>query len=269
MPAASPVESTSLRLTVLGSGTSMGVPTLGCECRVCRSTDPRDNRTRPSVLLSRDGRNVVIDTTPDFRFQALRVGLQRLDAVVFTHAHADHILGFDDIRPFNMRQKSEVPVYGSVGTLATLRRTFAYVFDGAPAISTIPQVCLHEINGPFHPFGAELVPVPAVHGEMEVLGFRFGSGAYLTDFSSLPDSSKELLRGLDDLILDALRHAPHPMHQTVEQALALVLELRPRRAWFTHIAHDLPHEETNAWLRSRGFDQVELAYDGLTFEVTL
>jgi len=247
----------------------MGVPTLGCPCRVCHSTDPHDKRTRPSVLLSRAGRNVVIDTTPDFRFQALRAGLTRLDAVVFTHGHADHILGFDDIRPFNMRQNTHLPVYASAETLATLQRTFAYVFDGSPTVSTIPQVTLHRIDGPFDPFGAPLVPVPALHGEMGVLGFRFGRAAYLTDFSSLPESSKPLLRNLDDLILDALRDTPHPMHQTVEQALALVAELAPRRAWFTHIAHDLPHEETNARLRARGLTHVQLAYDGLSFAVQL
>src|SRR5579863_9399738 len=130
----------SLKITVLGSGTSMGVPTLGCHCRVCESTDPHDNRTRPSVLLSRDGRHAVIDTTPDFRFQALRERLDRLDAIVYTHAHADHILGFDDIRPYNMRQKTALPVYATAETLATLRRTFAYVFNGAPVMSTIPEV---------------------------------------------------------------------------------------------------------------------------------
>ncbi len=263
------VAGSALRLTVLGSGTSMGVPTLGCGCRVCRSADPRDNRTRPSVLLSRAGHHAVIDTTPDFRFQALRAGLDRLDAVVFTHGHADHILGFDDIRPFNMRQKAPLPVYASETTLAILRRTFAYVFNDTPAVSTIPQVTLHAINGPFELLGAKLVPVPAIHGDTGVLGFRFGRAAYLTDFSALPDSSKALLGDLDDLILDALRDTPHPMHQTVEQALALVAELKPRRAWFTHIAHDLPHQETNNRLRAGGFDHVQLAYDGLSFEVRL
>jgi len=257
----------SLRVTVLGSGTSMGVPTLACPCRVCHSADPHDKRTRPSILLSRAGRNVIIDTTPDFRFQALRVGLDRLDAVVYTHGHADHILGFDDIRPFNLRQNSLMPVYASAETLMILRRTFAYAFDGGPAVSTIPRVSLHTIEGPFDPFGAELVPVPAEHGPTGVLGFRFGRAAYLTDLSSLPESSRELLRNLDDLILDALRDTPHPMHQTVEQALELVTELAPRRAWFTHIAHDLPHAETNARLRSRGYANVQLAYDGLSFEV--
>ena len=258
-----------LELTVLGSGTSMGVPTLACHCRVCTSKDPRDNRTRPSLLLVRDGRTAVIDTTPDFRFQALRVGLDRLDAVLFTHAHADHILGFDDIRPYNLRQGAALPVYASLETIGVLKRTFAYVFDQAPAISTIPQVTLHPIDGPFEVIGTRVVPVPALHGDMGVLGFRFGGAAYLTDFSVLPDSSKPLLSGLDDLVLDALRDTPHPMHQTVAQALELIGELKPRRAWFTHIAHELPHSETNARLIAAGYPHVALAFDGLKFEVRL
>jgi len=219
------------------------------------------------VLLSRDGHHAVIDTTPDFRFQGLRVKLDRLDAVVFTHSHADHILGFDDIRPFNMRQGAAMPVYASAKTLEILRRTFAYVFDGKPTLSPIPLVSTHVIDGPFELLGVPWTPVPAEHGEMAVLGYRVGGMAYLTDFSSVPRESKELLRGVDDLVLGALRDIPHPAHQTVTQALALVAELQPRRAWFTHIAHDLPHQETNERLAREGFPQVQLAYDGLTFEV--
>jgi phosphoribosyl 1,2-cyclic phosphate phosphodiesterase len=245
----------------------MGVPTLTCHCRVCTSKDPRDKRLRPSILLAHGGQTAVIDTTPDFRYQALRIGLERLDAILFTHAHADHILGFDDIRPFNMRQKSSLPVYASAETLATLKRTFAYVFDNSPAVSTIPQVTLHVIDGPFEVIGTRIVPIPAVHGDIGVLGFRFGRAAYLTDFSSIPESSKPLLADLDDLILDALRDVPHPMHQTVEQALGVIRELKPRRAWFTHIAHELPHSETNARLIEAGYPHVALAYDGLHFEV--
>ena len=261
------LSDTTLRLTILGSGTSMGVPSLTCACRVCRSLDPRDHRLRPSALLSRGGHHVVIDTTPDFRQQALRVGLDRLDAVLLTHAHADHILGFDDIRPFNIRQQAAIPVHASEDTLLILRRAFAYIFDGQPKLSSIPQVTLHVIRGPLELLGTSMTPIPARHGDSDVLGFRFGSAAYLTDFSDLPASSKALLTGLDDLILDALRDTPHPMHCTVEQALAYVVELQPRRAWFTHIAHELPHEETNERISSLGYPQVQLAYDGLSFEV--
>lgn len=267
VPADSSLEKPLIQLTVLGSGTSMGVPTLACPCRVCHTDDPHDKRTRPSVLLSRGGHNVVIDTSPDFRAQALRENIQRLDALVFTHGHADHILGFDDIRPFNMRQKEHLPVYANQETIDVLRRTFAYVFDNAPVQSTIPQVTLHVIDRPFELLGAQFIPIPLDHGGTRVLGFRVGGVAYLTDFSRLPEESKPLLAGLDDLILDALRDAPHPMHLTVEQALGVVRELGPRRAWFTHISHDLPHEETNARLRAGGYPQVQVAYDGLRFEV--
>jgi phosphoribosyl 1,2-cyclic phosphate phosphodiesterase len=240
----------------------MGVPTLGCHCVVCESEDPLDKRTRPSVLLTYGGRNVVIDTTPDFRYQAMRARIDRLDAVVYTHAHADHILGLDDIRPYNLKQKGNVPIYGTRETLDTLKRQFAYIFDDTPTETSLPGVELHEINGPFELFGAKIVPVPAMHGPTPVLGFRIGGAAYLTDFSRVPESSKTLLQGLDDLILDALRYVPHPTHSNVEQSLALVQELKPKRAWFTHICHDLGHAETNARLP----ENVRLAYDGLQIE---
>jgi phosphoribosyl 1,2-cyclic phosphate phosphodiesterase len=256
-----------LKVTVLGSGTSMGVPTLGCPCRVCHSNDPHDKRLRPSLLISRGGQNVVIDTTPDFRQQALRVGLDRLDAILLTHGHADHILGFDDIRPFNIRQRSALPVYSNEETFRTIRRVFTYVFDDKPTLSTVPSVTLNTIDSPRKFLGVPFIPVPLLHGEMEVLGFRFGRAAYLTDFSKIPDSSMSLLEGLDELVLDALRDIPHPMHQTVEQALAIIQQLKPRRAWFTHIAHDLPHAETNERLVKMGFPHVQLAYDGLEFDV--
>jgi phosphoribosyl 1,2-cyclic phosphate phosphodiesterase len=263
------MPSAPIQLTVLGSGTSMGVPSLGCHCAVCSSKDPRDNRLRPSLLLSRKGQNVVIDTTPDFRQQALRVGLDRLDAILLTHGHADHILGFDDIRPYNIRQKAALPVYSTKETFDVIRRAFAYVFDERPTLSTVPSVTLNVVRGPFELMGVQFIPIPLKHGDLEVLGFRFGRAAYLTDFSELPASSARLLEGLDDLILDALRDIPHPMHQTVEQALALVARLKPKRAWFTHIAHDLPHNETNERLRKLGVKNVELAYDGLRLDVRI
>src|SRR5260370_5074028 len=202
-----------LKVTVLGSGTSMGVPTLGCPCRVCCSTDAHDKRLRPSLLISRLGQNVVVDTSPDFRQQAMRVALDRLDAILLTHGHADHILGFDDIRPFNIRQRAALPVYSNEDTFQIIRRVFAYVFDDKPTLSTVPSVTLNPVKGPFELLGIPFFPVPLLHGEMEVLGFRFGRAAYLTDFSVLPESSMPLLEGLDELVLHALPDVPHPIPQ--------------------------------------------------------
>ena len=245
----------------------MGVPTIGCHCAVCTSNDPRDNRLRTSVLLSRNGQNVLIDTTPDFRTQALRAGINQIEAVLLTHGHADHVMGFDDLRPLGLGRSQPLPVYGNKQAFEIVRRAFSYAFDGKPKLSTVPSVILKEIDGPFELLGVKITPIPLVHGEMTVLGFRFGRAAYLTDFNSVPESSLALLQGLDDVILDALRDTPHPMHQTVEQALALVEKIKPKRAWFTHIAHDLGHAATNERLRKQGHANVQLAYDGLKLEI--
>jgi riboflavin kinase/FMN adenylyltransferase len=245
----------------------MGVPTIGCHCSVCSSDDPRDNRLRTSVLLSRNGQNVLIDTTPDFRTQALRAGIHQIEAVLLTHGHADHVMGFDDLRPLSVGRSQPLPVYGNKQAFDIVRRAFSYAFDGKPKLSTVPSVLLKEIDGPFELLGVKITPIPLVHGEMTVLGFRFGRGAYLTDFNAVPEPSLALLQGLDDVILDALRDTPHPMHQTVQQALALVENIKPKRAWFTHIAHDLGHAATNERLRNQGYANIQLAYDGLKLEI--
>lgn len=253
------------RVTILGSGTSTGVPTLGCHCAVCTSSDPHDQRLRPSIWLQYGGHNVVVDTTPDFRTQALRAGLPALDAVLFTHSHADHIMGLDDIRPFNFGRPDPLPVYGNAATLADLRRVFEYVFTAAYTASAIPRIAVHELQGAFDLFGVTIEPVPVRHGELEVLAYRFGANAYVTDCSAIPPPSMARLRGLDLLILDALRLRPHPTHSNLANSLAWVEELRPRRAYFTHIAHEMGHASTEAGLP----EGVRLAYDGLQLEVEL
>ncbi|MGA3213441.1 MAG: MBL fold metallo-hydrolase [Terriglobales bacterium] len=251
------------RLTVLGSGTSMGVPTIGCDCSVCTSSDPRDRRLRPSILLEYDGHFVLVDTTPDFREQAIRERLRTLDAILYTHAHADHILGLDDVRPLSFHQAGrKIPLYAHPGTGKQIRKVFQYIFDADYKYGGLPQVELHDFEGPLELFGVTFCPVPLLHGNAEILGFRFGSGAYLTDFSEIPAASMEMLRGLDVLFLDALRHRPHPTHSTVANSLRIVDELKPRRAFFTHICHDLPHVETNAALPPH----VRLSHDGLKLE---
>src|SRR5712692_9826937 len=238
----------ALQITVLGSGTSVGVPTIGCDCRVCQSPDPHDKRLRPSILVSYDGHNVLIDTTPDLRTQALRAGLRTVDAVLYTHSHADHILGLDDVRPFNYGRAEPIPIYARPEALAIIKRVFSYVFEphhhtSVPRIQALPL----EDAG-VNLFGLHFQPVPLLHGQRTIVGFRFGRAAYLTDHSDIPPESLAMLDGLDVLFLDALRHTPHPTPSTIERSLRWVEQLRPARAYFTHICHELMHEETNRQL---------------------
>lgn len=250
-------------LTVLGSGTSMGVPTIGCDCAVCHSSDPHDRRTRPSVLIEYGGKYVMIDSTPDFREQAIREGIRRLDAVLYTHTHADHILGIDDLRPLSFEHKpNKLPLYARPEAVEVLRNMFRYIFDANYKFGGLPQVELRPISGPVELFGTCFEPVPVIHGDAEIYGFRFGTAAYLTDHSEVPESSLARLQDLDILFLDALRYTPHPTHSTVERSLRIVDRVKPKRAFFTHICHDLPHETTNGKLPPN----VRLAYDGMKLE---
>lgn len=248
-----------MRLTFLGTGTSTGVPIVGCHCSVCTSSSSFDKRTRPSLLVEYSGRSVVIDTTPDFRVQALREKITRVDAVLFTHAHADHVLGLDDVRPYYFRQENPIPLYADSRCMESLQRIFTYIFEPNYPYGGILRIEPHLIDGPFELWNQRLIPLPVLHGNLPVLGFRFNNVAYVTDFSTVPEGTFQLLEGLDVLILDALRHKPHPTHSTVEQSLGIVERLKPARAYFTHIAHELGHEETNAKLPPG----VRLAYDGL------
>ena len=238
---------------------------IGCDCEVCRSEDPRDKRTRPSVYMEfDDGMRVLVDTTPDLRFQALRHDIRRIDAILFTHAHADHIMGLDEVRRFNVLTRQAMPVFADERTLTGLRRTFAYVFDSkAPKGGGVPHLQLWTIGGPFTIGRHEIVPVPIRHGSWHILGFRVGRFAYLTDCNGIPESSRPLLDGLEYLVLDALRKRPHPTHFTIAEAVQVARGIGARRTLFTHIAHELGHADTCAVLPTG----MALAHDGLTIEV--
>jgi phosphoribosyl 1,2-cyclic phosphate phosphodiesterase len=256
-------------LTFLGTGTSMGVPTLGCECAVCTSTDPHNRRTRPSIRLAYDGRTVLIDTGPDFHAQALREGIRRVDAVLYTHGHADHVMGFDDLRPLSFYAHANLPVYADDATANSIERIFEYTFRKVDRYPTSARVNIHRIDptpgAGIELFGACFRRIPVTHGRQEITGYRFGSAAYLTDMSDIPEKSLPLLQDLDVLVVDALRHDPHPSHSHLEKSVAIVEQLKPKRAFFTHMSHDLDHDATNAKLPTH----MRLAYDGqqIKFEI--
>ncbi len=255
-------------VTALGSGTSMGVPTIGCDCEVCHSSDPRDRRTRPSVMVEWAEHRIIIDSGPDFREQAVREGINRLDAVLYTHGHADHILGLDDLRPLTYPRVTgggRLPLYARAETAQILQSVFKYVFDDDYKYGGIAKVELREISEPFELLDLRILPVPVLHGDAEIIGFRIGQFAYLTDFSSVPESSFEMLKGVKLVFLDALRHDPHPTHSTVENSLLVAERIGAAQTYFTHISHNLPHEKTNQTLPPG----VRLAYDGLRVEIDL
>ena len=259
-------------LTFLGTGTSMGVPTLGCPCAVCTDAhqpNSPNRRTRPSIWLQYNHHNVLIDTGPDFHAQAIREDLNAVDAVLYTHNHADHILGMDDLRPLSFARPEGIALYADDATATVIERVFEYTFRKVDRYPTSARVHLNRISTDLGTqvelFGATFLRVPVTHGRNTIAGYRFGSAAYLTDMNDIPESSLPYLQDLDILILDALRHEPHPSHSHLANSIALVEKLKPKRAFFTHISHELEHLSTNASLPAN----MQLAHDGqkLTFNI--
>jgi len=263
-------------LTFLGSGTSMGVPTLGCGCAVCASAytpGSPNRRTRPSVMVSygalsngEPDRNVLIDTGPDFHAQAVRENIRAVDAVLYTHSHADHVLGMDDLRPLSFAHPAGLPLYADDSTADVIERIFEYTFRKVDRYPTSARVTVHRqpvtAGTVVQLFGAAFIRIPVTHGRNTIAGYRFGAAAYLTDMSDIPAESLPLLRDLDILVLDALRREPHPSHSHLSRSIELVQKIAPRRAFFTHVSHDLDHETTNASLPAN----IRLAHDGLKLE---
>ena len=253
----------AVRLTILGSGTSHGIPMIACDCRVCTSDDPRDKRTRTSALFSFHDHHVLIDTGPELRLQCIRSDVRRVDALFYTHHHADHVVGLDDVRRFNAIARGPLPLHANRRTLDALAAMFPYAFSHDPTYpSHKPLLTAVEVGPPFELFGRRVTPIPYYHGELPVLGVRIGDVAYCPDCNRMPEDSRRLLRGLDVLVLDALRRTPHPTHFNIEQAIDEARRIDAQRTYFTHIAHEILHAETEAELP----DGIRLAYDGLVCE---
>jgi phosphoribosyl 1,2-cyclic phosphate phosphodiesterase len=251
-------------VTFLGTGTSTGVPVVGCHCRVCTSDDPRNKRLRQSVKIETRGKHFLIDTTPDLRLQLLREPIPRLDFLLYTHSHADHVMGLDDIRPFNFRQRETIVAYASPFTAKAIRRAFSYIWDTNAQIGGgKPQLEVVEIDGPFVHAGIDIVPLPVTHGDWTILGFRIGPFAYITDTNGIPDETARLLEGVEELALDGLRPAPHhPTHFTIPESVGVAKRIGAKRTWIIHVAHEVDHETVEATLPP----EVRLAYDGLRLE---
>ena len=265
----------SLRVTLLGTGTSTGVPVIGCTCDVCTSTDPRDKRLRCSAYVLAETAHgpvhLIIDTGPDFRQQALMYGIDRVDAVLYTHQHFDHIVGVDDLRPFCFSPRTAIPCYGNAETVAALRNSHGYIFEDG-TYPGIVKLTLHDVNESFavgsrygHEGTVTVQPIEAIHGKMKVLGFRIGRFAYLTDVSGIPEQSIDLLQGLDVLVLDGLREDPHPTHLTFGGATEIARRLEAGETYLIHMTHTVRHEVVDAGLP----DGIHLAYDGLVLDARM
>lgn len=252
-----------MKITILGCGTSTGVPVIGCKCEICASKDIKNKRTRSSLLVTANNKNILIDTSTDLRHQALSHNIERVDAVLYTHPHADHIHGIDELRSFNMIQKGPIPCYGNEFTISRIREIFNYIFTKNESDSWKPELETFLISAPFDLFGFLIQPINVYHGRMRIFGFRINNFAYITDCSAIPDDSKKELLGLDLLILDALRHKPHPTHFSIQEAVRIGTELKSKRVILTHLSHNLNYSETNKTLPA-GF---ELAYDGMEMEI--
>jgi len=254
-----------MRVTFLGTGTSTGVPVVGCHCRVCISSDPRNQRLRQSVAIEADGRHFLIDTTPDLRLQLLRHPIPRLDFILYTHSHSDHLMGLDDIRPFNFRQRETIHAFASAPTARAIRRSFSYIWDMSSQIGGgKPQLELHDIDGPFEVADLPIIPIPVSHGDWMILGFRIGRFAYITDTNGVPESSMRLLEGIDTLALDGLRPAPaHPTHFTIGEAVACAQKIGARETFLIHLTHEVDHAEVEATLPAG----VHLAWDGMELNI--
>ncbi len=260
-------ERTAAELVILGSGTSHGVPMLGCECDVCQSTHPLNQRLRSGALVRTGTGNFLIDTPPELRLQLLRERVSQVQAVLYTHSHADHIFGLDDLRTFGHRQGADIPLYCDAGVEQQLRQSFAYAFDRrlpATHSGAFPKLkCVPLEQLPSTLLGVRVQPVPVLHGALPISAFRLGDVGYCTDCSHIPDSSWPLWAGVRVLVIGALRHELHPTHFNVEQALAVIERLQPERAFLTHISHALDHVTTEAALPPH----VRLAYDGLRIPI--
>jgi phosphoribosyl 1,2-cyclic phosphate phosphodiesterase len=254
-----------LKLTILGSGTSTGVPVLGCHCVVCRSTEPRNNRTRCSALFEWSGHKILVDTATDFRQQALREGIEQVDSVLYTHAHADHVHGIDDLRTFTLVSGRAIPVYAAPGVLERIQGLFSYIFSDIDVPGYRPRLQVNEVTGPFELFGQRVIPIPLVHGPGESLGYRVGNLAYVVDCSAIPESSWSLLQGLEVLVIDALRFRGHESHFSISEAIEVAGQLRVPRTLLTHLTHDIDYPRHAASLPAG----VEFAYDGQTLTVPL